>query len=69
MSLDAVQELYDATTVLLAVLTFTHCTEDLVKPELNDAIVRTIYARSRLRKSDIVAHVEAALVPVWQDPA
>jgi hypothetical protein len=58
----SIQDLYDATTVLLAALTFTHCTEDLVKPELNDAVVRTIVARNRVRGFGIVTHVVAGLL-------
>lgn len=55
----AIQELYDATTVLLAVLTFTYCTEDLVKPEMNDACVRLIRARNEMRRVQCVVHREA----------
>ena len=61
----ATQELYDATTVLLAALTFTHCAADLLKPELNDAIKRVIYARNRLRKLEIVTHRD--LPPAVED--
>jgi hypothetical protein len=56
-----VQELYDATTVLIAALTFTHCTEDLVKPELNNAIERVIYARNGMQRTGAVIHRDAAL--------
>lgn len=63
-----VQEAYDATTVLIAALSFTHCTEDLVKPELNDAIKRVIVARNGLRRSRLVEHREAALVSQYEPP-
>lgn len=56
------QELYDATTELNAALTFTHCTEDLLRPELDAAIRRVISARSHARRSGLVTHTEAALL-------
>lgn len=65
----AIQELYDASTVLIAALTFTHCTEDLVRPELNHAIVRLIHARNGIRAAGIAIHVEAALIPDPPSPA
>lgn len=58
-----VQELYDATTILIAALTFTHCTEDLLKPVLDSAIKRVIYARNAMRAGGIVQHRDAVLVP------
>jgi hypothetical protein len=57
-----VQELYDATTVLVAALSFTYSTEDLLKPELYVAVERVIHARTALRRKGVVVHTDAALV-------
>lgn len=57
-----VQELYDATTHLVAVLTFTHTAADLVAPELDYEIRRVLAARSALRRATVVSHVEAGLL-------
>lgn len=64
-----VQELYDATTLLQAVINFTYETDDLVKPELDYACRRLIAARSAIRHAGLVTHVEAGLLPVRDLPA
>lgn len=58
-----IQELYDASSLLLATLGFTHCTEDLLTPELDYATRRLIAARSAMRRRGLAEHVDAGLLP------
>jgi hypothetical protein len=57
-----VQELYDATTILHAVLRFTHTSDDLLSPELDAACRRVLAARSACRMAGIVEHRDAGLI-------
>ena len=65
---EVAQELYDATTVLNATLVFTHCSEDLLRPELEYACRRVLAARSRIRREGLVIDVAAGLLPAIELP-
>lgn len=59
--IDTLQELYDATTHLQAVLNFTHTAEDLLRPELDYACRRLMAARSATRRiACIIEHRDDA---------
>lgn len=64
----AIQELYDATTLLQAALTFTHETADLLKPELDYACRRLIAARAAMRRLLLVNDTAAGVLDMPELP-
>ena len=59
----AIQELYDATTLLQATMGFfVHDAEGLLCAELNYAERRLMAARSRMRHLGLITHVDAGML-------
>ena len=66
---ETIQELYDATTLLQAVLNFTHSIEGLLTPEMDYACRRLMAARMAMRRAGLVVHVDAGLLELIALPA
>lgn len=56
---EAIQELYDATTLLQTTMAFVNDSAGLLSPELNYAERRLMCARASLRHLGIITHADA----------